>query len=118
MSDTLRGEVVREIGGEIYRFKMSFNAMCDLEEVTGKTLAEVVAEMEINPSITTMRALFWAALQEHHAGFTIKDVGDLMQELGAAFGDLAEAIFAAADFVSGEEEDGAAAASGGKTKAR
>jgi hypothetical protein len=102
MSSKERGDVVRKIGGETYTFRLSFNAMCDLEEVTGKPLPELLAQIVENPSVSVLRDVVWAALREHQPDADQRLAGSICGAIGGGLNDLIEAIMTAADFASAD----------------
>lgn len=86
MANLVRGEVSFDASGKAWTMKMGTGAMCDIENATGKSISEIGASLG-NPktaSITLLRAVFWGSLQRHHAGTSLKDCDDLIDELGMA----------------------------------
>lgn len=84
MANAQKGEVGLEVGGQRYTLKPTFNALCDLEELTGKTFV-AVAEAASRGSAVAIRQLVWAYLQEYH-GDEIKAVKDAGNWIGRAGG--------------------------------
>lgn len=87
MANPHKGEVTLQAGGETYRLRFTTNAMCELEDATGKTISEIVADLsdeKTPPGLRTMRVLLWAALIEHQEGTTVKDAGKICDEVGMA----------------------------------
>lgn len=84
MSNRERGEVSFEADGNAWTLKVDANAMCEIEEATGKTITEIgrVLGNEATASISLMRSVFWGALQHHHDGLTLKDAGKLISDIG------------------------------------
>lgn len=76
------------------------NALCDLEEATGKNFQAIVNEMRAGPaefSMKTMRAITWAGLQAHHPEIDLAGAGRIITECGgvsAAMEKIAEAFAA------------------------
>lgn len=91
MANAAKGEVTITAGGETYRLAFTTNAMCEVEDATGKSINAVLAEMS-NPErvgIRELRLLLWASLTEHHPDITIRDAGRICDEIGAGgVGDL------------------------------
>jgi len=88
MPNPHKGEVEFTVGGKVYRAVLSSNAMCALE----KELGQKVHSLE--NSLTTTRAVLWAALRKHHSDVTLEATGDLMDELGFfKAGELVREIF-------------------------
>lgn len=80
MANPHRGEVEIEIEGKAYRLVFSTNAICEAEEVTNKSVLVLISTMD---RVSTIRAMFWAAIKEHQPGVSLKDAGNLMQQAGA-----------------------------------
>lgn len=85
MANRQRGEVTFEANGETWTMKIGTNAMCEIEEATGKSISEVgkLLGNEKTASMSLMRAVFWGSLQEHHDGITLKQAAGLIDEIGA-----------------------------------
>lgn len=65
-----------EIADKMYEFEFTINAVCDLEDISGKTFGEVVG----TKGFRGLRALMWCGLSENNPGLTIKQAGKLLQE--------------------------------------
>ncbi len=65
-----------EIGDKTYDFEFTINAVCDLEERTGKGFAELISV----EGLTSLRALMWCGLITHQKTLTMAQAGDLIQE--------------------------------------
>lgn len=65
-----------EIGDQVFELEYTINAVCDLEELTGKNLGDVLATQ----GMSSVRALLWCGLTEHMKGLTMKQAGNLLQE--------------------------------------
>lgn len=68
---------------------LSFNALADLEQATGKSSLDVLASFDHGKmNITDTRALFWACLRQHNKQITLEEAGDLieMDKLPELFG--------------------------------
>jgi hypothetical protein len=64
--------------------KLGTGAMCEIEDVAGKSIAEV-GKLLGNPDTATLslvRLVFWASLQSHHPGTTLSQCNDLIDEVG------------------------------------
>lgn len=97
MPNPITGEVGCECEGQAYVLVLDVNAMCVLEAELGLTPTEI-SEMLGKPlTSTATRALFYAALQEHHEGLTLKEAGKLVHVMGpvAARAKVFEALAAA-----------------------
>lgn len=74
MANRERGEVATEIDGTQYTLRPSFDAVCELETVAGKSFELVVAEC-FEGRLSGLRAVVWCLLQAHH-GDEIKSLKD------------------------------------------
>lgn len=94
MANPLRGEVDLAFGDKTYTLRLSVNALCEAEALLGQTVNEIIASLD---RVTTLRALMWAGLVEHHPNVTIIEAGDLIGLMGAdmAGSKIGEALQAA-----------------------
>lgn len=83
MANSKSGAVKFTANDQAYTLVFSMNALCELEEVTGKDLMSVMQALdgESGFSLRMVRALLWAGLSDNHE-MTLKDVGRLVEELG------------------------------------
>lgn len=65
-----------EIGDGIYELEYTVNAVCDLEEMTGKGLGDVLSVA----GLSSVRALLWCGLAAHTPTLTMAQAGTLLQE--------------------------------------
>jgi hypothetical protein len=65
-----------QLGDNMYELKYTVNSLCELEEVTGKNLSDIIA---LN-GFSSVRALLWCGLCETVPGLTMKQAGLLLQE--------------------------------------
>lgn len=84
MANAERGEVSFEASGKTWTMKIGTHAMCEIEAMTGKGIAEIGALLgnEKTSTITLLRSVFCGSLQSHHEGITPKECSDLMDEVG------------------------------------
>lgn len=106
MNNEHKGEVSFEAGGTSYVMRRSWNSICELEGLTGqgfvslmteftswgppldakgKPKKETAAEQEARISKirgTTLRAVFCSMLRDQRPDFTLRQAGDLLDELG------------------------------------
>jgi hypothetical protein len=84
MANRERGEVEVQALGKTWTLKLGVNAMCEIEDATGKSITEIGSLLS-NPKTATIRMLrtvMWGALQDRHEGTGIKEAGDLIDEIG------------------------------------
>lgn len=78
MANKKRGEVAVEIGGESRVLKLDFNALCMLEEISGKPATEVFAEK--NVGLKTIRDALYVGLVHRERRLTREAVGRWVQD--------------------------------------
>ncbi|MBR1230203.1 hypothetical protein JQ600_35500 [Bradyrhizobium sp. AUGA SZCCT0176] len=96
MANPLKGEIEITAGDKSYILFFDIDAICAMEEATGKGFGAIAAEMQ-NPalmSISMVRRMLHAALQQNHPDVTLKEAGEIMvagggmlkaiQKIGAA----------------------------------
>jgi hypothetical protein len=85
MANPARGEYEFVVGDTSYTLVLGSNALCEVEAHLKTRLGEVVKVLESgSPSIEYIRALLWGALRKHHRGFSIEQVGDIIDRAGMA----------------------------------
>jgi len=86
MANRQKGEVGFKALGKSWTMKLGVNAMCEIEDATGRTISEVgkLLSSQETATIKLMRAVMWGALQEHHEGLDIKEVGLIIDDIGMA----------------------------------
>lgn len=98
MPNPHKGDVAIKAGGAEYTFRFSIDALCQLEEHTGKTFMEIANVLQSgNVSMSLTRSLVWAGLREHHPKVSVKEAGDLIIQAGGIAGimpTIAEALAA------------------------
>ena len=80
MANPHKGEVAFEAGDATYTLRFSIDALCSLEEITGKGIIALSNELSDADrlSVTLLRQVLWAGLQEHHKGMDLKAAGELI----------------------------------------
>lgn len=84
MANPHKGEVELKAGDRAYVLRFSIDAICHLEAATGKPFAVTASEMS-NPdkaSMTLVRMLLHAGLQEHHPELSLKEAGEIIIDAG------------------------------------
>ncbi|MHA6641349.1 GTA-gp10 family protein [Mesorhizobium sp. A623] len=77
MANPNRGQVALTVGDLEYKLSFSVNAICELETELDKSVSEIIASIQ-DPKqlrLSSVRALVWAALRDHHEEITIKEAG-------------------------------------------
>lgn len=103
MANPLKGEVPITIGGTSYVLKLSYNALCDVEQSMGQKAPEIIREVGTG-SWTAARALFCAALRHSKPDLTLEQAGELIQSMGMKAS--TEALTNAFTAAFGEKEEG------------
>lgn len=65
-----------EIGDKMFELEYSINGICDLEEITGKSLGDILSV----EGFSSVRSLLWCGLADNTPGLTMKQAGALLQE--------------------------------------
>ncbi|UZW54059.1 hypothetical protein NUH86_10985 [Sphingobium sp. JS3065] len=108
MANPLRGEVAITIAETRYLLVFDVNAFCHAQDALGKKPLEMVADFSADPDdLVTLRGLFWAGLQKHHACHLLA-AGELLSDAGqpavrAALADGLAAAFGLAEKQEGKE---------------
>lgn len=108
---TFFGSIQREIDGKPVRLVLDMNAVCHFDEQTGQNFFDVVRTWEAGnglPAARYLRAVIYAALQEHHPDMTLRDAGRIMSGDMTIFGDLMTAAMSGIEG-GGEKKTTAAA---------
>lgn len=88
MANPHKGEVEFEAVGKTYKLRYSTNAICELEDKLDRSFTSIArdivdaAKQPEKVRFGTLRAIFWAGLQDCHPDLSVKDAGDLMVEVG------------------------------------
>lgn len=86
MANPVKGEVAFEAAGRPYTLSFSVNALCELEEALGLSVARISEVMgdDNSVSLRNVRALVWAGLRDHHPEVTQVEAGRLIDAVGIA----------------------------------
>lgn len=68
-----------KINGKPYKLEYDFNSVCEIEEVTGKSISELAGN-KIGFGYKVIRAFFWGGLIKNNPGLEIEDAGNMIQE--------------------------------------
>lgn len=81
----MRGRVSFEADGETHELRYTSNALCRLEDATGKTIMQLGREIESGGEdgsvIKAIRLMLWGGLPE---GTTLDQAGDILDAVGFA----------------------------------
>lgn len=84
MANPHRGQVDLKAGDKVYTLSFSINAMCELEEQIGEPFPKIAAGLNDAAGVkfSTVRALVWASLRDHHDDVSLEAAGDLVEVAG------------------------------------
>ncbi|MFC0246791.1 GTA-gp10 family protein [Falsochrobactrum ovis] len=84
MANHYRGSVALQVGDQAYTLSFSVNALCELEDLLNLPVAKIAATMNDaeDVRISTVRALVWGALRDHHSEIDLKGAGDIASTAG------------------------------------
>ena len=81
MANRMLGEVAAQMGGRSYTLRLDFNALCELEDLTGEMATAVLTRIEEDKaSSKDLRNLALAVMLHHHPDATSRDAGQLLSE--------------------------------------
>jgi hypothetical protein len=83
MANRERGEIAVEVGGASYTLRPDFNAVCELEQLTGQSYEAVIKQC-FEGRLSGLRACLWCLLQRHHSAQikSLADAGDWIESAG------------------------------------
>ena len=100
------GVVSFDVSGEAYRLQFTIDAICTLEDLLDKSVADIGVQMA-RGRIGAVRAALWAGLREHHPKVTLKEAGDLLTTPELKAGKAVELIGQALKLAFGNDEPAA-----------
>ncbi|OLS50570.1 hypothetical protein [Rhodovulum sulfidophilum] len=115
MANPMKGEVDIEACGEQLRLILSFNAIAELEEEAGQTLAEAMAALKAG-SVRIMRLILWAAMRDHRPGTTLRQAGAVAADLGPELGPVLGRVISACGFLADLSEQAGEERAAGKSE--
>lgn len=96
MANKERGEISHVVNGKRYTLRPSFDSLCELDELTGKSLDEMLAAMN-EGRLSGLRAAVWSLLNDVHGDEikTLKDASRWIEDAGGVdvVHDLIEKVF-------------------------
>lgn len=83
MANRERGEVGVKVDDRQYTLRPTFDAICELEELTGKTLDKLFDDINAG-RLSGLRSCVWCLLQDQHANEirTLKDASEWIERAG------------------------------------
>lgn len=88
MANPHKGQLEFEADGRRLTLHYSTNAICELEDELDRSFISISKEMAAATTepdrirFSTLRAILWAGLRDHHPEIDIKSAGDLMISVG------------------------------------
>lgn len=83
MANPIKGEVSFESEGRQFKLVYNYNALCELEDLLGvgvNQINDLLADTK-KMKLSTVRAVFWAGLREHHPEIDIRRAGEMITQL-------------------------------------
>jgi hypothetical protein len=96
VANPLRGEATFKAGDREYTLVFDINAFCEIEADTGHDLPGLIDSFRSSPTLTLVRAMVCAGLQDKHPGITKTETGRIMSEDIEAVNAALEMAFQAA----------------------
>lgn len=86
MANRHKGELGVTVDGRLYTLRPDFNALCELEDLLGKTFTETALEMSNGRPNSGLRSVVWCLLQDKHGRDikTLRDAGNWIVKAGGA----------------------------------
>src|SRR5688500_7168582 len=83
MANPERGEVAVDVGGVMYTLRPTFDSLCELEELVGKPLQELMSSI-LQGRLAGLRAVVWCILQDKHGQeiTKLKDASEWIERAG------------------------------------
>lgn len=88
MANAHRGELAFDVEGKEYTLHFSANAICELEDKLDRSFLSIskdLAAASTDPTqirMSTLRAIFWSGLRDHHPDIDLQIAGELMIKAG------------------------------------
>ena len=84
MANPHKGEVELKAGDKRYILRFSIDAICALEEATGKSFPVLAVEMSDPAKFTVslVRQILFAGLTTEHPDITLREAGEIILEAG------------------------------------
>ena len=83
----VKGEITRQIGEDLLRFRLSMNALAEIEQLLGQPFQDVLTRIAAcagrpGMDVTATRAIVWGAMLHHAPDATPASAGRVMDTLG------------------------------------
>lgn len=83
MANRERGEVGVTVGEKAYTLRPTFDSLCELDQLTGKTIDDLYRDIDAG-KLSGLRACVWCLLQDEHSDEikTLKDASEWIERAG------------------------------------
>lgn len=82
MANPQRGEVDLKAGDKTYRFRLSMNTLCEMEDHFGKSFNEIMADLGKKPSMKGLRTVVMFGLRDNEPAPDEKEAGKVIDDVG------------------------------------
>lgn len=122
MGNKERGIFDIDVDGKTLKMQFTANALCALEDASGKGAVQFVQGLEKQAEagdlrLASIRLLVWAGLKQHQPKISIEDAGnviDALGDLGTAMEKISAAFSASMPDADGKAPDAGKGADAGK----
>ena len=111
MANKHKGEMIVEALGEKWTWRLTTNAMIQVEDLAARPFLAMVAEMSTDDaSMRTLRLIIWGCMIEAHPDMTLEKAGEIIDDMGGlegvaeTFVTLQERTFKMSEAVESEGE--------------
>jgi len=107
MANKVRGQFAAKFNGGTINLQLHVNSICELEDAADRPITDILEEFDDGkkPRMTTVRLLFWAMMLEEKPDATIKDAGQLIQDMRGNHDEIMHAAIIAAFPEPSDEDD-------------
>lgn len=92
------GDLAITVDGKVWRLVLDMNTLIDFQSVSGRDPFEFLDDLDAGKvDVAALRALFWAALQEHHPEVDLRAAGRLLGQAPDSMRKLLDASLPEAD---------------------
>jgi hypothetical protein len=82
MANPEKGEVDVKAGDKTYRFRLSMNTLCEMEDHFGKSFNEIMADLGEKPSMKGLRTIVMFGLRDNEPAPDEKEAGRVIDAVG------------------------------------
>jgi len=109
VANRAKGQVSVDVNGEAVNLSLTFNAICELEDLYGTSISDIVAKVDTDVkrdavSYKDLRAILWASLLDARPDASLPDAGKVAEALGVDLGGVIKSVIEASGLFAVEEE--------------